>query len=165
MRAEELLMARKTRDVIDKPIYKMALGAIGRYFDQQTNRGIFLAETADGYVGKAYSGAAYEAEMHAEGFSFPHEDIRALIASPIMHAPPPTSTPPNCVYGYGLFMQAVGDMCDRSQASYVSILEVTQGFIVSYTLQPDTKRAPERISMVLDRTGIDDIMNQSELHA
>ena len=63
-----------------RPTYRQTLEAIGWYFDQQNYRGIFVAEVEEGYIGKARP-AEETAELHAEGFTFPHDDVAALINS------------------------------------------------------------------------------------
>jgi hypothetical protein len=155
------------RNQVARPAYREALQAIGHYFDQQAYRGIFVAEVDEGYIGKARS-AYEEAELHAEGFSFPLDDVQALIASPITTSSAAVDGPPHCPYGYGLFMQAVGEFCDRNDACYVSVLEVSSGFVLCYTSNCGPRRrggkgAPkaERRRFVLDRTGIEEMINHA----
>ncbi len=159
------------RDQITRPAYREALQAIGHYFDQQSYRGIFVAEIDDGYIGKARS--AYEAaELYAEGFSFPLDDVQALIDSPLTTSSVAVDGSPHCPYGYGLFMQAVGVFCDRNDACYVSVLEVTSGFVLCYTVAGARAgrrsgghrggkgaEKTERRRFVLDRMGIEEMMN------
>ncbi len=160
-------------DQTGRPGYRHALQAIGHYFDQQLYRGIFVAEIDDGYIGKARS-AHEDAELYAEGFSFPHDDVQALIDSPLTGENAPIDGPPHCPYGYGLFMQAVGELCDRHEASYVSVLEVTNGFVLCYTVDAAPTRdsgrrlggrrnepRAERRRFVLDRVGIEELMNST----
>ena len=141
------------------PGYREALQAIGRYFDQQFYRGVFVAEVDDGYVGKARPGEE-DAEMHAEGFTFPHADVQALIVSTAGQ----TGTvdgPDHCPFGYGVFMAAVGEMCDRTGARLVSILEVTQGFILSFTTASADGKGVERRRHLLDRAGVEELVAQA----
>ena len=96
-----------------RPAYRQALEAIGWYFDQQLYRGVFVAEVEDGYIGKARP-AEEDAELRGEGFTFPRDDVAALIA-----AMPDDSTfvqndSPLVPGGYHIFMRAVGEMCDRT---------------------------------------------------
>ena len=159
-------MQDKDREHTDRPAYRQALQAIGHYFDQQSYRGIFVAEIDEGYIGKARA-SHEEVELYAEGFSFPLNDVEALIANPLPRGF--VDGPPHCPYGYGLFMQAVGEFCDRNNASYVSVLEVTNGFVLCYTIgsQRDSGRRgrkggdhrPERRRFVLDRVGIEEMVN------
>lgn len=148
------------RDTAVRLPYRLSLGAIGRYFDKMDCRGVFVAEVDSGYIGKAYN-VQQEAELLAEGFTFPFEDVNALVASPLMDAYPPTDSSPNCVYGYGLFMQAVGELCDRLDASYVSILELTRGFVLCYSVREEGRNPCERRRLALDRDSIEEIMERA----
>jgi hypothetical protein len=142
-----------------RPTYSKTLGAIGWYFDQQNYRGVFVAEVEEGYIGKARP-AEEAAELHAEGFTFPHDDVAALINSAAAGAAPSERTSPLCPEGYGTFLRAVGEMCDRTGASYVSVLEVTNGFVLGFTVPSKDGRTMERRQSVLDRGGIDDLMDR-----
>jgi hypothetical protein len=51
-------------------------------------------------------------------------------------------------------------MCDRAGASYVSVLEVTNGFVLGFTVPSKDGRTVERRRSVLDRGGIDDLMER-----
>src|SRR5947208_1095978 len=125
-----------------RPTYSQTLGAIGWYFDQQNYRGIFVAEVEEGYIGKARP-AEEAAERHAEGFTFPHDDVAALIDSAASGATPPEHTSPLCPSGYRTFMCALGEMYDRAGASYVAVLEVTDGFVLGFTAPSKDRRKPE----------------------
>jgi hypothetical protein len=142
-----------------RPTYSQTLGAIGWYFDQQNYRGVFVAEVEAGYIGKARP-AEEAAELHAEGFTFPHDDVAALINSAAAGAAPSERTSPLCPAGYGPVLRAVGEMCDRTGASYVSVLEVTNGFVLGFTVPSKDGRTMERRRSVLDRGGIDDLMDR-----
>ena len=142
-----------------RPPYSQTLGAIGWYFDQQNYRGVFVAEVEAGYIGKARP-AEETAERHAEGFTFPHDDVAALINSAAAGAAPPESTSPLCPEGYGTFLRAVGEMCDRTGASYVSVLEVTTGFVLGFTVPSKDGHTMERRRSLLDKAGIDDLMDR-----
>jgi hypothetical protein len=142
-----------------RPTYSQTLGAIGWYFDRQDYRGVFVAEVEAGYIGKARP-AEETAELHAEGFSFPHEDVAALINSAAAGTAPSESTSPLCPEGYGTFLRAVGEMCDRSGASYVSVLEVTNGFVLGFTVPSKAGHTMERRRSLLDKAGIDDLMDR-----
>ena len=148
----------KGKDTI-RPTYSQTLGAIGWYFDQQNYRGVFVAEVEAGYIGKARP-AEETAELHAEGFSFPHEDVVALLNSAAAGSAPPESTSPLCPEGYGTFLRAVGEMCDRTGASYVSVLEVTNGFVLGFTVPSKDGHTMERRRSLLDKAGIDDLMDR-----
>jgi hypothetical protein len=142
-----------------RPTYSQTLGAIGWYFDQQNYRGVFVAEVEAGYIGKARP-AEETAELHAEGFSFPHEDVATLINSAAVGAAPLEGTSPLCPEGYGTFLRAVGEMCDRTGASYVSVLEVTNGFVLGFTVPSKDGHTVERRRSLLDRVGIEDLMDR-----
>jgi hypothetical protein len=142
-----------------RPTYSQTLGAIGWYFDRQNYRGVFVAEIEAGYIGKARP-AEETAELHAEGFSFPHEDVAALITSAAAGSVPRESTSPLCPEGYGPFLRAVGEMCDRTGASYVSVLEVTNGFVLGFTVPSKDGHTMERRRSLLDKAGIDDLMDR-----
>ncbi len=140
-----------------RPPYRQALKAIGRYFDEQPCRGIFVAEVDEGYIGKAYP-AHEPAELHAEGFTFPFEDVRSLIQVATGTAPT-VDGPPHCPYGYGVFMEAAGEVCDRAGASYVSVLEVTNAFVLCFTVPREDGRDLQRRRYVLDRIGVEELLN------
>lgn len=143
-----------------RPTYRQALEAIGWYFDQQLYRGVFVAEVDEGYVGKARP-AEEDAELHGEGFTFPHDDVLALIKTASAGGPAPDSVTSLCPGGYGPFMRAVGEMCDRTEASYVSVLEVTNGFVLGFTTHAKDGKGLERRRHLLDRNGIEDLMNRA----
>ena len=143
-----------------RPAYRQALEAIGWYFDQQLYRGVFVAEVEDGYIGKARP-AEEDAELRGEGFTFPHDDVSALIAGMPGDSTVIESASPLCPGGYHLFMRAVGEMCDRTGAHYVSILELTNGFILSFTTHTKDGRGVERRRRLLDRTGIENLLTQA----
>jgi hypothetical protein len=115
----------------------------------------------EGYVGKARP-AEEEAELHAEGFTFPYDDIKALIATTGQPVSLPGDGPPLCPGGYGLFLRAVGEMCDRAGATSVSVLEVTSGFVLGFNAKPKGGRSTERRRHHLDRVGIDELTNHAE---
>jgi hypothetical protein len=142
-----------------RPTYRQTLEAIGWYFDQQNYRGVFVAEVEAGYIGKARP-AAESAELHAEGFTFPHDDVAALINSATANMAPPENTSPLCPEGYGTFMRVLGEMYDRTGASYVSVLEVTDGFVLGFTVPSKDGRTLERRRSMLDRAGISDLMDR-----
>ena len=143
-----------------RPTYRQTLEAIGWYFDQQNYRGIFAAEVEEGYIGKARP-AEETAELHAEGFTFPHDDVAALINSAAAGATPPESTSPLCPSGYRTFMCALGEMYDRAGAGYVSVLEVTDGFVLGFTAPSKDGRKPERRRSMLDKAGINDLLDRA----
>ena len=135
--------------------------AIGWYFDQQLYRGVFVAEVEDGYIGKARP-AEEDAELRGEGFTFPHDDVTALIAAHARRLHVRSRAPRRSVPGgYHLFMRAVGEMCDRTGARYVSILELTNGFILSFTTHAKDGRGVERRRHLLDRAGIENLLTQA----
>jgi len=155
-------MGNKKTSTLDRTAYsyREALEAIGFYFDQQLYRSVFVAEVDDGYVGKARP-AEEEANVHAEGFTFPFNDVRTLIANIGGAAvEPPAGGPPHCPYGYAAFMRAAGAHCDRAGASYVSVLELNNGFVLSYTTQ--SASGSERRRLMLDRVGIGELLNETE---
>lgn len=141
--------------------YKDELAAIGRYFDQQLYRGIFVAEVDEGYIGKARP-AEDLAELKAEGFTFPYDDVRALIANTSAGAPGSLSHdgPTLCPGGYGLFLGAVGAMCDRVRASYVSVMELNTGFLLGFSTATTDGRPLERRRYHLDRLGVEEMINR-----
>ncbi len=140
--------------------YREALEAIGLYFDQQLYRSIFVAEVDDGYVGKACP-AEEEAGLRAQGFTFPFDDVRALVArNGDAAVAPPDGGPPHCPDGYAAFMRAAGAHCDRAAASYVSVLELNSGFVLSYTARSGSGR--ERRRLMLDRIGIGELLNEED---
>lgn len=145
-------------DAAARPTYREALEAIGRYFDQQLYRSIFIAEVDDGYIGKARP-AEEDVELRSEGFTFPSDDIRALIADAV-GAPPELidDGPPYYPYGYGVFMRAAGARCDRSGGHEVAVLEVMSGFILSYTTTEGGNATRHRV--LLDRTDIENLVNE-----
>ncbi len=143
-----------------RPTYRQALEAIGWYFDQQLYRGVFVAEVDEGYVGKARP-AEEDAELRGEGFTFPHDDVLTLIKTAAAGGPAPDSVTPLCPGGYGPFMRAVGEMCDRTEASYVSVLEVTNGFVLGFTARAKDGKGMERRRHLLDRNGIEELMNRA----
>jgi len=155
-------MATKKTSTLDGAAYsyREELEAIGLYFDQQLYRSVFVAEVDDGYVGKARP-AEEEADLHAEGFTFPFADVHTLVAN-IGGATvePPDGGPPHCPYGYAVFMRAAGAHCDRAGACYVSVLELNNGFVLSYTVQDGA--ASERRRLMLDRIGIGELLNEAE---
>lgn len=144
----------------DRPAYRQALEAIGWYFDQHMYRGVFVAEIADGYIGKARP-AEEDAETNAEGFTFPHSDVSALMAAAANGGPAPEHAPPFCPVGYGAFMRAVGEMYDRNEASLVSVLEVTNGFIIGFTVPARDGRKLERRRLILDQNAIGELINKA----
>ena len=145
-------------DAAARPRYREALEAIGRYFDQQLYRSIFIAEVEDGYIGKARP-AEEEVELRAEGFTFPADDVRALIADAASTPPEPIDDgPPYCPDGYGVLMRAVGTRCDALAARDVAVLEVINGFVFSYTTMAGDSATRHRI--LLDRTGIEDLIGE-----
>ena len=147
-----------------RPTYRQTLEAIGWYFDQQQYRGIFVAEIEAGYIGKARP-AEETAELHADGFVFPHDDVAALInsaaSSAAAGAAPPESTSPLCPEGYGAFMRALGEMCDRTGANHVSVLEVTDGFVLGFSVPSRVGRTMERRRSLLDKAGLNDLMDRA----
>lgn len=144
----------------ERPTYRQALEAIGWYFDQQLYRGIFVAEVDEGYIGKARP-AEEEAEMHGEGFTFPHDDVLALMKTAAAGGALPQNMMPLCPGGYNTFLRAVGEMCDRVDASYVSVLEVTTGFALGFTTRAKDGKGLERRRILLDRPGIEDLLNRA----
>jgi len=138
--------------------YGQSLEIIGRYFDQQNYRGVFVAEGAEGFVGKARP-AAQDVELRAEGFSFPFDDLRARAADPPTPPIPVEDGPPFCPDGYAVFMSMIGDWCDKKGGSLVSLLEMTTGFILSYTESHDGMAVRQRL--VLDRAAIEDMMSSA----
>lgn len=144
-----------------RTLYRDELAALGRYFDQQLYRGIFIAEVDDGYVGKARP-AEEDAEMQAEGFTFPHSDMQALMANAGTADGLAADGPPFCPGGYGLFMRAVGEMCDRVNAGYISVLEVIDGFVLGFNAPAKNGRGLERRRYHLDRVGIAELTNHVE---
>lgn len=140
--------------------YREALAALGWYFDRQQYRGIFVAEADDGYVGKARP-AEEEAERHAEGLSFPRSDVQALMAAADASTETPAETSPLCPTGYGPFMSAVGELYDRNDARQVSLLEVTNGFVLGFTARGENGRGLERQRVLLDRAGVLDLLHRA----
>lgn len=143
-----------------RPTYGQALEAIGWYFDQQLYRGIFVAEVDDGYVGKARP-MEDRAGTRTEGFTFPHSDVSALATAAAAGHALPDSAPPFCPEGYSVFMRAVGEMYDRNSASYVAVLEVANGFILSFTATSRDAGKPVRRRLLIDRAGIEELMNKA----
>ncbi len=135
-----------------RPGYGEELAAIGWYFDHNRSRGIFIAEVEGGYLGKA-SAAGQAAETYAEGLDFPREELKQLILRAAMGPTIPEKAPVFCRAGYSAFMGAFGNLCDQQAATNVSVLEVSEGFVVGYTL-PNSERRRE----FLDATGIDDLL-------
>jgi len=142
-----------------KLTYRQSLEIIGRYFDQQHYRGIFVAEVAEGFVGKARP-ATQEVDLHAEGFTFPLDDLRALATDASVPPVLVEDGPPFCPDGYSVFMRTVGAWCDKQSASLVSLLEMEAGFILSYTESHNGVSTRQRI--VLDRAAIEDMMNEAD---
>lgn len=140
-----------------RPAYRQALEALGWYFDQQLYRGVFVAEVDDGYIGKARP-AEEDAELRGEGFTFPRDDVAALIAAMPADSSFVQNDSPLVPGGYHIFMRAVGEMCDRTGARHVSILELTNGFILSFTAHGKDSGGVERRRHLLDRAGIENLM-------
>jgi hypothetical protein len=148
------------KEATPRPAYRQALEAIGWYFDQQLYRGIFVAEVAEGYIGKARP-AEEDAELRGEGFTFPHDDVAALITGMPEGSKAIEAGPPLCPGGYYLLMRAVGEMCDRVGASYVSVLEMTNGFVLSFSTQSKDGRGLERRRHLLDRSGVENLLTKA----
>jgi hypothetical protein len=133
--------------------YGEELSAIGWYFDHHRSRGIFIAEVEGGYLGKA-SPAEQAAETYADGLNFPREQLSKLKLRASMGTTIPEKAPVFCRAGYGAFMGAIGHLCDERAATNVSVLEVSDGFVVGYTL-PTSERHRE----FLDAAGIDELLS------
>lgn len=142
--------------------YRQALEAVGWYFDRQQFRSIFVAEVDDGYVGKARP-ASQAAELYGQGFHFPHADVAELSATINPAVTPYENAPPLCPGGYSTFLAAVGEMYDRSDASYVSVLEVNDGFVIGYNAASKDGGKQEHRRRMLDRSGIDDLMDRVDI--
>lgn len=140
--------------------YRQTLAALGWYFDRQQYRGIFVAEADDGYVGKARP-AEEEAECHAEGLSFPRSDVQALIAAAAASTDSPAMASTLCPTGYAPFMSAVGELYDRNDARQVSLLEVSNGFVLGFTARGENGHGLERQRVLLDRAGILDLLHKA----
>ena len=138
------------------PTYNEALGAIGRYFDQQLYRGIFVAEVDDGYIGKAHP-AEEDAELHAEGFTFPLDDVSALLDYAPAAAQSLDEGPPLCPEGYGVLLSAVGHLCDHNGARCVSMRETRRAFVLGFSA-PAKGGGQERRQYVLDRSAIEELL-------
>ena len=57
-------------------------------------------------------------------------------------------------------MRVLGEMYDRTGASYVSVLEVTDGFVLGFTVPSKDGHTMERRRSLLDKAGIDDLMDR-----
>ena len=134
--------------------YEMTLSAIGSFFDQQEGRGIFLAEVDEGFIGKSFSGDQ-EVELRADGFSFKREDVAALMQNAWVSDVAVRSTSSHCIDGYGVFFRAFGAECDRIGATYVSLLEVKDGFVACYTDRMTSR--PVRRRIFFDELAIGDL--------
>lgn len=145
----------------EPPTYAQTLEAIGWYFDRHSYRHIFVAEVADGYIGKA-SAARDDEERQVEGLSFPRADVTALLAEVPRAGARAEGGPPLCPDGYGAFMHVIGEMCDRNQAELVSLVEMVDGFALGFTAQAPDGHHTLRRRLLIDRVGIEELMSRVE---
>ncbi len=143
----------------DRPIYQDSLRAIGRYFDRNIYRHVLVSEVDDGYIARAFPGQA--GNLKAEGIALPMSDVMALINSQEQGRGVPANDvkmPPLCPTGYEDFFRSLGHDLDTVGAAHVSLVELSGGILVSYSVK--VKRGLDRAQMFYDPPRIDELLTK-----
>jgi hypothetical protein len=144
----------------ERPVYQDSLRAIGRYFDRNIYRHVLVSEVEDGYIARAFPGQI--GNLKAEGIALPMSDVMALINSQEQVrgvAVADVKMPPLCPTGYEDFFRALGYELDVTNATNVCLVELSSGFLVSYTAKTD-HGAVERSQMFYDPDQIDETLTK-----
>lgn len=119
-----------------RPTYQQALRAIGRYFDQNVYRLVHVSEVDDGYSARAFPGQqGYRKE---QGIALPLRDVLALMRNQEQRrgaAVEEVTLSPLCPTGYADFFRSLGFDLDAAGATNVHLVELSLGFMVSYTVK------------------------------
>jgi len=141
-----------------RPSYQDSLRAIGRYFDRNVYRTVLVAEVDDGYVARAFPG--HQSSLRAEGIALPMSDVLALIAAQDQGRDGTGSDlkmPPLLPTGYEDFFRSLGHEMDAAKASFVTLVELSTGILVSYAAK-GAKGGLERAQTFYDPLRIDDLL-------
>jgi hypothetical protein len=142
-----------------RPTYQDSLRAIGRYFDRNVYRHVLVSEVGDGYIARAFPGM--QGNLKAEGMALPMSDVMGLINSQEQGRGAPAGEvkmPPLCPTGYEDFFRSLGFDLDAVEATKVSLVELSGGFLVVYTARG--KDGPERAQMFYDPPRIDVLLTK-----
>jgi hypothetical protein len=142
-----------------RPTYQNALRAIGRYFDRNIYRHVLVSEVDDGFIARAFPGQ--QARLKPEGIALPMSDVLALIATQEQargFLPADVKMPPLCPTGYEDFFRSLGFDLDGAQASNVSVVELSGGFLVAYNVKRG--RSLDRLQMFYDPQQVDDLLTK-----
>lgn len=142
-----------------RPTYQDSLRAIGRYFDRNIYRHILVSEVDDGYIARAFPGL--QGNLKPEGIALPMSDVMALMTSQQQGRGisfTDVKMPPLCPTGYEDFFRSLGFDLDSANASNVSVVELSGGFLVSYTVR--ARGGLGRSQMFYDPSHIDEVLTR-----
>ena len=122
--------------------YQQALGAIGEYLDRRACSDLLLCSLEDGYVARVERRPG-----PPEALTFPLDEVVALIRARDGRETPPlpsgrgetTSLILRTLGGYAAFLDALGQECDRLEATSMLVLELHDAVLISYQRAPSSR--------------------------